>query len=763
VKKSIIISLIFPLVTGSLQGQSPPGSWTDHLNYTTAFNVVAAGDKVYASTGSSLILYNTGYGEVKKLSTVTGLTTTGISALAWSEENSTLVIVYNSLDIDLATSNRIYNIPDIRERFPSGGVKVFRARTTGRHAYLATNSGIVVVDLQKKEITDTWNPVPPGQGVDVYDIAFSEEKVYAATSKGIFIAGRNQAGLSWSGNWQLAGFIPYPEDCFNSILYMANTLFCVRKGIDSEVQDVLFSVSEGNNYNVIINGSRFRSLDAARDGFTLASALSVRLFSRSGSPSGEVAGYGNGLRDISQAVADGDNIWIADRQKGLIMVRNMSEFSFITVNGPSSNHSAGICSGQGMTIICGGGTDKSFNGLERPFSVSVRSENIFRNYMSENVSDAMEAVIMPGSANHYFVSSWGEGLIEFRDNIPVNHYTGANSPLSAAYGTPGEINISGMATDKNGNLWMVHPGPGSNIKVLKPDGTWISNPALSNTAMTGDLALTARNLKIVIIPGGNGLFVLDDNNTPDLFQDDRSRRISIRDRDGNVMNNAYSIAVDLDGSIWVGTDRGPVIYYANTNFFEDDPAGTRIKIPRNDGSGLADYLLGTTEITCIAVDGGNSKWLGTNGSGTWLINDGTGTVSASFNTKNSPLLSDTITSLAVDDITGEVWFGTPKGVISFRATATGGAGDFSGIYPFPNPVREDFEGDVTITGLMRDTGVKITDISGNLVYETVSEGGQATWDLTTYDGRRVSTGVYVVFCSNSEGRRTGVTKILVIR
>ncbi len=762
-KRNKIIPLTFLLVAGSLHGQSPPGSWTDHLNYTTASNVVVAGDKVYASTGSSLIMYDIGYGEAKKLSTVTGLTTTGISAIAWSEENATLVIAYKSLDIDLATGNRIYSIPDIRERFPSGGITIFRIRTSDRYAYLATNSGIMVVDLQKREIKDTWNPVPAGKEADVYDIAFSEEEVYAATSNGIFMAGRSQPGLSWPGNWQLAGSIPGPGDCFSSILYMVNTLFSIRKGITAGDQDILFSVSEDNNYRVISTGPLFRSLDAASDGFTLSSALSVRFFNRSGSPAGEITGNGIGLHDISQAVAGGDYIWIADRQQGLVMVRNMTEFSFISVNGPSSNLSAGISSGNGLTIICGGGTDKSFNGLGRPFTVSMMSENLFLNYVSENAGDAMEAVIMPGSGNHFFVSSWGDGLIEFRDNIPVNNYNGANSPLSGSYGSPGKINISGMAADKDGNLWMVHPGPGNNIKVLMPDGTWISNPALSNTAMTGDLAISARNLKIAIIPGADGLFVLDDNKTPGLFQDDRSRRIGIRDRDGNVINNACSVAGDLDGNIWVGTDRGPVIYYSGTNFLEGEPVGTRIKIPRNDGSGLADYLLGTTEITCIAVDGGNRKWLGTNGSGAWLVDDATGAVIASFNEKNSPLLSDTITSVAVDDITGEVWFGTPRGVISFRATATGGAGDFSGIYPFPNPVREDFTGHVTITGLMRDTEVKITDVSGNLVYETVSEGGQATWDLTTYNDRRVSTGVYVVFCSDSEGRRTGVTKILVVR
>ncbi|MDX9812499.1 MAG: T9SS type A sorting domain-containing protein, partial [Bacteroidales bacterium] len=542
-----------------------------------------------------------------------------------------------------------------------------------------------------------------------------------------------------------------------------STLFGVRKGASEADPDILFSVSEEENYNILSTSFRFRYLDSSGDGFILSSAASVKFFDNSGSAVGEIKDYGWGLPDISQAVAKGDEIWIADHKHGFVRGKDMAEFSIITVNGPASNHVAAISSDHGITVVCGGGTDQSFNGLGIPFSVSVHSGSLFRNFVSETVTDAMKAVIMPGNGFHFFVSSWGGGLIEFRDNTPVNHYNGTNSPLSAAYGTPGEINISGMAVDKNGNLWMVHPGPGNNIKVLKPDKSWISLPALSNTALTGDMIITPRNLKIVIIPGGNGLFVLDDNNTPELSGDDRSRRIIIRDKDGSVINNALSLAADLDGNIWVGTDRGPVVYYSGTNFLEGDPAATRIRIPRDDGSGLADYLLGTTGISCIAVDGSNRKWLGTNGSGAWLITDGTGSVAANFSVKNSPLLSDTITSIAVDDVSGEVWFGTPAGLISFRGIATGGAGDFSGIYPFPNPVREDFDGNVTITGLMRNTTVKITDVSGNLVYETLSEGGQATWDLTTYKGRRVSTGVYVVFCSDSEGKQSGVTKILVVR
>jgi ligand-binding sensor domain-containing protein len=237
----------------------------------------------------------------------------------------------------------------------------------------------------------------------------------------------------------------------------------------------------------------------------------------------------------------------------------------------------------------------------------------------------------------------------------------------------------------------------------------------------------------------------------------------VTDSESKVITYVYSLAEDLDGNIWVGTDQGPLIYYNPEKVLDENMKAFRIKIPRNDGSGLADYMLGTEAITSIAVDGANRKWLGTLSSGAYLLSpDGT-TKLKNFNEANSPIFSNSISSVAVDDKSGTVWFATSKGVISVRGDATAGQDKFSGVYSFPNPVREDFTGNVTVTGLIRDTQIRITDVSGNLVYKTVSDGGQASWDLTTYNGKHVATGVYLVFCASSDGSQSCVTKILVIR
>jgi hypothetical protein len=212
----------------------------------------------------------------------------------------------------------------------------------------------------------------------------------------------------------------------------------------------------------------------------------------------------------------------------------------------------------------------------------------------------------------------------------------------------------------------------------------------------------------------------------------------------------------------VGTDHGPVVYSNPKDVFNGETAGTQVLIPRNDGTTNADPLLGTETINCIAVDGANRKWFGTAKGGAFLFSpDGLREI-YHFNTDNSPIFSNNILCIGIDEHTGEVFFGTDRGIISYRANATKPNDNFTNVYVFPNPVREDYHGDIVITGLIENTHVKITDISGNLVYQTKSIGGQAVWDGKTRGRRRVATGVYLVFCSNDDGTKTYITKMLVI-
>ncbi len=756
-----VISLVLFLAT-RLHGQTPVGTWSDHLTYNTAECVVAGNDEIYASTGLSVLAYNKKYDELKAISRITGLTETGISTIGWSDEYKTLIIAYTSTGIDLVSKNTIYNIPDINRKYIPGLKTIYRIRTSGKYAYLACSFGIVVIDIPGKEIYDTWKPGSDSGNPAIYDKTFGNGNIYAATGNGVYYADINTQGLSYFGNWTRINNLPQPSGTYTALVFSGGFLYVnytdpIADGdriykTDGSVS--LFSYRPG-----IIN----LSIDPASDGFTVSSSHSVDYYSSDGSLITSVNGYGWGNTDIRQGIIDNGDIWIADLSSGLVKGTAMKSFSALTLPGPAGNDAFSINALNGKTVICGGATTVAWNNMGRPMKISVFENNKWTNLTSSSIKDPLRSLIDPSDNSHMFITTWGWGLLEYRNNELVNEYTEANSPLQTIIPGQHYVRICGMAMDRNNYLWITQTEVPGSIKVLKPDGSWIVNPLTIDAPDMGDIVIAKNGYKWITLPRGYGLFVLDDNNTPENFNDDRAKKMLVEDGEGKIISVVYSIAEDLDGNIWVGTDQGPLVYYNPQRIFDGEARASRIKIPRNDGTGLADYLLGTEAVTAIAVDGANRKWLGTSGSGAYLVtSDGTKTLK-NFNEQNSPILSNSVVSLAVDNKTGDVWFGTSKGIQSYRNNATAGEENFSNVYSFPNPVREDYNGNVTITGLVRNTQIRITDISGNLVYETVSDGGQATWDLHTYNGRRVTTGVNLVFCASDDGSQSCVTKMLIVR
>ena len=253
------------------------------------------------------------------------------------------------------------------------------------------------------------------------------------------------------------------------------------------------------------------------------------------------------------------------------------------------------------------------------FRYPVNENNSWTTITSPTIFDPLRAIIDPADNAHFFISTWGSGLLEYRNNVLVNQFTEANSPLQTIIPDKPYVRICGMAMDDDRNLWITQTEVPGSVKILKSDGTWIVNPATVEVYAVGDIIISKGGQKWVVLPRGDGLFILDDNGTPDYSGDDQSKEMLITDSENKVISNAFCIAEDLEGNIWVGTDEGPVIYYNPEKVMENDLRAFRIKIPRNDGTGLADYMLGTETITSISVDGANRKWLGTASSGAYLL------------------------------------------------------------------------------------------------------------------------------------------------
>ncbi len=767
--KRIISTACLVLSCLFLAGQGAVGSWDEHLPYSRSYSLAAGGGKIYSSTGSAVLVYDSGGGTVSSLSRISGLNETAIANVAWCDAEESLVIVYKSTGIDIVRKGVITYIPDIKNKYIPGLKEIYGVTVFGSRALLSGSFGIVVIDIRGRYVSDTWRPGPDGETNRVNESAILGDRVYAATAHGIWSAPASRQGLSYFGNWEKLGGLPTPDSEYSNIVAAGTALMVTRPGENGSPasRDSIFLVTPGQPAALISSepAGSVRALDSDGSRVIVSLISSVRILAMQGTVLREITTYGWSGVSPAGAIFSGQDLWIADVSAGLVSTGNYTEFRNHTLAGPYTNNVADIAFSGNNFYVTGGTVDNAWGNVYRPLQVFSGSGDEWRSNIlyGEADRDAMRVAADPDNESHFFVSSWGNGLYEFLDGELIKNYNQFNSPLASII--PGEnyTRICGLAWDREGNLWMSQSGVPGSLKALTPDGNWITTQVNLSVTSVGDMVIDRNQYIWAVLPRGNGLLVYDPAGTPSNTSDDRYIRIQVQDTEGHTMNNLFSIATDSDGNIWVGTDMGPAVFYNPGKAFTSDIRATRIKIPRNDGSGLADYLLGTETVTAIAADGANRKWFGTLSSGAFLMSDDARKEMVHFSTSNSPLLSDNIVKVAVNGVTGEVWFGTSEGIISWRGEATAGKDDFSGIYAFPNPVREDYEGVVTVTGLMENSSVKITDVSGNLVYETTSLGGQAVWDLRNYKSQRVATGVYLAFCSNEDGTLAGVTKILVIR
>ncbi len=389
------------LIVPGLNCQLPVGSWSDHLRYNTADKIAVSSDEIFASTGSSILVYNKEFSELKKLSPVTGLSETGICAIAWSEENQVLIIGYYSGNIDLVKKNTVYNIPEIVNKYRQGEIKINRIAVSGKYAYLATSFGIVVVDLVKKEIHDTWRPGPDSDLNMVFDMAFGNNKVYAATVRGIFAGDPSSQGLAYFGNWHQAD-LPDPNSRCTLVIFTGNKLY-VNVSPSTSTGDSIYGLDGETTLISYTPGLINRSFDIAPEGFTVSSPGVLRYFRSDGSLKNTISSYGWGIPDLSQALIENNDVWLADLNYGLVRGENMSAFTNLTLSGPASGLVANITYGEGKIIICAGGADNTWTSLGRTFQVSVQENRSFTNIVSSDFRDAMRACIDPEWRLFYFI------------------------------------------------------------------------------------------------------------------------------------------------------------------------------------------------------------------------------------------------------------------------------------------------------------------------------------------------------------------------
>ncbi|HOE04499.1 MAG TPA: two-component regulator propeller domain-containing protein [Bacteroidales bacterium] len=760
-------------------GQIAVGQWRDHLPYHYGKMLTETDDKVFVVTNVGLFSYDKTNGELEKWSKVNGLSDAGVVSVGYSADFDILFIGYSNGNLDLVVGNTIINVPDIKRKSLTASKSINNFMFKGNYAYLSCGFGIVVFDLEKKEINSTYFIGQNGAYVFVNELASDGENLFAATTEGVY-KGSLQAELVDFSNWQLITGVENGQafswvngQNFNAIEFFAGKLIVNFKHPSLTNADTLLTYYN-NQWGYFDNVVQVtNALTSTNDKLVVTSNYFIKLYNTDFENYHHVWSYNLESNSMypQYAIIGRDNvIWIADRSRGLVKSSDLYYYQQKTMNGPMNYVFFEMAAYGNEVYGVGGGFNLSltptFNhSMLFKFSDIWETKYYVNETQMSSITDLVSVAINPSNPSQVYAGSWTAGLLEFNNFAFTNLYNNTNSPLELIPNTS-LIRVGGLAFDQSNNLWITCSDNGMPIVVKMADGTWhgIDYGTEMDALNVRQIIVTQTGKKWVVLPRGGGLFVFDDKGTPANKSDDDYRKLSIVDEYGQIISNeVFSIAEDQNGSVWVGTNAGVVVYYNPDRVFENPSFyAQQIKIPRNDGTDDADILLGSETVTSIAVDGANRKWFGTQSGGVFLTSSDGITELHHFNTDNSPLLSNNIYSIVINPTSGEVFFGTEKGLISFRGEATQGGEDYEDVYTFPNPVPPGYNGQITIHGLVAGSIVKITDISGNLVTEMKSLGGQAVWDGNDVNGNRVASGVYLVFSANEDGSKKNITKILFL-
>lgn len=769
----LFVFLFLGIISISLSGQEGGiGQWSDHLPFNEFIAVTEAGDKIYGATPYALLVYNTKDQSIERFTKINGLSDIGISDTKYSIEQQTVVVGYTNTNIDLFKGNTIINIPDIKRKQILGNKVINRISFKDEYAYLSCGFGIVVLDLAKEEIHDTWYIGPQGSRINVYDLTHNDTSFFAATADGIFYANLNHPNLADFSAWSKMVSAPYPSSEYNIIESYEGKLFANHvKGGSLEADSIYYF--DGQQWRNLLpeNFWDTKNIEAGNGKLTVALRYTGIIYNPDLEELQRIHNYNPTFPVLNDAIYSVEGyVWVADQVSGLVKSFDGGWQSMkINPGGPSSSNVFSMASGDNIVWVAPGGYTSTWaplflnDGAFRYSNGEWSNFNTFTNPELQNIRDIITVAVNPTNINQTYLGVFRNetGLIEMQGDEVVNMYTEENSELQA-WEAANAIALVGLGFDSKGSLWSLCSGAEKLLAEKKSDGSWASY-SLGGSASAVDcsnLMVDSYDQKWIIFRNSNSnpneMAVYNETNPPA----DRVRLLSTGTGAGNIPGSTvFSMAQDMDGEVWIGTDEGIGIFYSPSDILTSSDYDCVRPLVNFDG--YVQYLLETEVVTAIAVDGDNRKWIGTERSGVFFLSaDGTEQINH-FTQDNSPLFSNQIIDITIS-ADGEIFIGTASGIISYKGTASTPTESFSNVYAYPNPVKDGYDGLIAVKGLVEDSDIKITDISGTLIYSTRSEGGQAVWNGKNFDGRKARPGVYLVFASNEDGSEKMVTKILII-
>ncbi len=756
----LTLGLTFSVLARAQQILPKVEGWRVHPSFATNNCIEEVEDKIFVGNNTAMYSLIKNNNEIEILSRVNGLSDVNIQFIKYHQSSKTLIIGYDNLNIDLIQDGRVYNLPDVLNKVIIGDKTLNNITVYENDAYLSCSFGIVVIDVLKKRVVDSYtNLGANGSNLIVNDVSVYNGALYASSINGIYRASLSSLNLSDYNYWSLFKASQYS----NHIETFQGKLYAV---VDSIVQTF-----DGVNWSVF-NGL---GIEETNDMRVVNDKLVITLLNQIVIESGNGTIITNGQRNATDCLIskEGDLFYLVPNQYMIKVDGITQELDYLAPPGPFANTATRMNFTDGKLWVAGG----QVNGflVTGGWGPSYNNNKFYRHENNEwfsyknntdarivNSRDFIDVTTHPLSKNTFF-ASFGSGILELNGNQVVQFYDSTNSSLRPANaGVRGPVNVSGIAFDANNNLWVSNTDAANPLSVKTAEGIWKSFSFTGvETGPIGFITIDDIGQKWIFSTRAKGIYVYNSGSSILDEKDDALKRLTKEAQQGLLPSEGVlCITKDQKGEMWIGTDQGLCIFSNPENVFKAGSNFDARQIVIKTGLVFSNFL-GNTPVQCIKVDAANRKWIGTV-NGAWLVSSDGYTVIRNFTMSNSPLLSNSIIEIGINDITGEVFFVTEKGIISYIGTATEGGNTHGDVLVYPNPVKSDYTGLIAIRGLVNNAYVKITDISGHLVNETRANGGTATWDGNNFAGKRSATGVYLIYSSNADGTETNVAKILFI-
>lgn len=737
-------------------------SWQSYFSFNEIKDISEAPTTVFAASENALFSKNTATNSIKTTTTVDGLSGQTISALYHSEGFKKTIIGYeNGLMIVINEKDgSILKVVDIiNKQLPANLKKINHFMEHNGLVYVSCDFGIVQFNLTTSQFGDTYFIGDNGAEINIRQTAYFDGFIYAATSNGIKKANSTNANLIDYNQWTLVN-----SGDWSSIETLDTTLIAINSG----------GYIHRYNSNTFVGFLQLpqpaTDMRAVNHKLFVTTPNTVFVYNNQMVLNRQIANTQvlNNTLSFTCATAIGELLYIGTKEKGLFAstLSNVSAFENNTPPGPTRNNIFSLDVAPNVLWTVYGDYTSSYNPYPLDsYGISKYDTSGWLNLPYEDVFGAKSMtriIVNPNNDKQVYASSFFSGLLKIEQDVPTFLYNEKNSGLESIT-TEGpnyiDVRINGTAFDKSGNLWITNSRIKNGLKVLKTNGQWQSY----STATILDNAELASYANIVIDKNNtkwistNREGVIGFNESTNTF-----KKITFGADVGNLPTaDVRSVAVDTKGQLWIGTIKGLRVL-SNVGSFQTESQLKANPIIIMDDN-LAQELLYEQFINVIVVDGANNKWIGTGDSGVFMVSPNGQETKYHFTINNSPLPSNVINDIKINSATGEVFIATDKGMVSFKGIATEANEDLNNAYVYPNPVRPNYSGTVKVAGLIDKANIKITDIEGNLVYETTSTGGTIEWDTTAFGRYKVASGVYMIFISAQDGGETKVKKVMIIR